>query len=69
MIAKKSGGGNHLVLMGSILVCVVWIPVVVWVGVQETIRWSIVEWTVLVASAVVHILYFRSCCMAMRYRT
>jgi len=29
LIGKKSGGGNLFVLMRSMLVCVVWLPVVV----------------------------------------
>ena len=60
LFAKKSGGANHFVFMGSILVCVIWTPVVAWVGVQEAFRWGLAEWGLLVGSAIVHVLYFRT---------
>ncbi|HEY0858818.1 MAG TPA: EamA family transporter [Albitalea sp.] len=60
LVAKQAGGGNHFVLMGSLLVSLLWLPIVVWVGVAEVARWGLVEWAVLAASAVVHILYFRT---------
>lgn len=60
LVAKKAGGGNHFVLIGSLLVSVLWLPIVVWVGVGEVARWGVLEWAVLAASAVVHILYFRT---------
>lgn len=60
LVAKKAGGGNDFVLMGSILVGVLWAPVVIWVGVQEVSHWGVVEWLLLAVSAVVHVLYFRT---------
>jgi len=60
LVAKKVGGGNEFVLMGSLLVGVLWAPVVVWVGVQEVVNWNIAEWMILAVSAVVHVLYFRT---------
>ncbi len=60
LVAKKAGGGNGFVLMGSLLVGVLWAPVVVWVGVQEVVNWKLAEWMILAASAVVHVLYFRT---------
>lgn len=60
LIAKKAGGGSHFVLIGAMLVAVVWLPLVVWVGVQEAFAWGWAEWAILAASAVLHVLYFRT---------
>src|SRR5438105_3490364 len=60
LVAKKVGGGNHFVLMGSLLVSTVWLPLVLWLGVQAVGRWGWLEWSMLAASAVVHVLYFRT---------
>lgn len=60
LIAKRSGGGgNEFVLMSSILVGLVWAPVVAWTGVEGVATWGWLEWTVLAVSAAVHVLYFR----------
>ncbi|OYU29041.1 MAG: EamA family transporter [Burkholderiales bacterium PBB2] len=60
LIAKRSGGGgNEFVLMSSILVGLVWAPVVAWTGIQGVAAWGWLEWVVLVVSAAVHVLYFR----------
>jgi drug/metabolite transporter (DMT)-like permease len=60
LVAKKAGGGNHFVLMGSLLVAGLWAPVVVWVGVQAMAAWGWAPWLMLAASAIVHVLYFRT---------
>jgi drug/metabolite transporter (DMT)-like permease len=60
LVAKKAGGGNHFVLMGSLLVSALWSPVVAWVGVQEVVHWGSTEWLLLALSAAVHVLYFRT---------
>jgi len=60
LIAKRSGGGgNEFVLMSSILVGLVWAPVVAWTGIQGVAAWGWLEWVVLAVSAAVHVLYFR----------
>jgi drug/metabolite transporter (DMT)-like permease len=60
LIAKKVGGGNHFVLMGALGVVVLWGPLAVWAGVGVVSTWGWTEWSVLAASAVVHILYYRT---------
>ncbi|MFA6310877.1 MAG: EamA family transporter [Sterolibacterium sp.] len=60
LVAKTAGGGNSFVLMGSLLVGVLWAPVVVWIGVQEVVNWGGAEWLILAVSAVVHVVYFRT---------
>ena len=59
LVAKTTGGGNAFVLIGSLLVTVLWAPLVLWIGVQEVGDWGFVEWGVLLATAVVHAAYFR----------
>ena len=53
LVAKTTGGGNAFVLIGSLLVTVLWAPLVLWIGVQEVGDWGFVEWGVLLATAVV----------------
>ncbi len=60
LVAKKAGGGNDFVLMGSILVGVIWVPVVIWVGVQKVADWGFGAWLLLALSALVHVVYFRT---------
>ncbi|HUG23559.1 EamA family transporter [Piscinibacter sp.] len=60
LAAKKAGGGNHFVLMGSLLVTVLWAPLVLWLGVQGMAHWGWLEWGLLASSAVVHVFYFRT---------
>lgn len=60
LVAKKAGGGNAFVLISSMQVGVLWAPVVVWVGVREVSGWGAFEWGILAASALIHVLYFRS---------
>ncbi len=60
LVAKKAGGGNDFVLMGSILVGAIWVPVVIWVGVQEVADWGFGAWLLLALSALVHVVYFRT---------
>lgn len=60
LVAKKAGGGNDFVLMGSILVTVLWAPLVIWIGVQEVVHWGHTEWLLVTISAAVHVVYFRT---------
>ncbi len=60
LVAKKAGGGNHFVLLGALLVSLVWAPAAVWVGIDAVARLGAREWAVLGASAVLHVLYFRT---------
>lgn len=66
LVAKRSGGGPHFALIGALLVTVFWAPVAVWFGVQSVAAWGWVQWGVLAASAVVHLLYFNSLLLGYR---
>ena len=56
--AKKAGGNHHFALLSVLITVVLWAPVALWFGVDEWQRWGLVEWAVLGASALVHVLYF-----------
>jgi drug/metabolite transporter (DMT)-like permease len=58
VVAKKTGGDARFALMAALLLVVVWAPLGVWFGWQALPRWGAIEWALLLASAVVHVLYF-----------
>lgn len=66
LAAKKWGGGPHFVLTCAVGVVLVWLPAALWVGVEEMPRWTPAIWGLVVASAVVHLLYFN--CLVAGYR-
>jgi drug/metabolite transporter (DMT)-like permease len=56
--AKKAGGNHHFALLSVLMTVVLWTPLALWVGTGEWRRWGAIEWSVLGASALVHVLYF-----------
>ena len=58
LVAKRAGGDHRFALLSAVLVTVLWSPVALWLGVDELPRWGPVEWAVVLASAVLHLLYF-----------
>ena len=58
VVAKKAGGNHHFALMTVLITCVLWAPAALWFGLQEWARWGWLEWAVLAASALAHVLYF-----------
>ena len=58
IVAKKAGGNHHFALITVLLTSVLWAPAAIWFGINEWQRWGLLEWGVLAASAVVHVLYF-----------
>lgn len=66
LAAKKWGGGPHFVMSCAIGVVIVWLPAAAWLGVDEVPRWTPTVWGLVVASAVVHLLYFN--CLVAGYR-
>jgi len=56
--AKKAGGDHRFALLSALMVTVLWLPVAAWFGWQELPRWGLAEWALVLASAVVHLLYF-----------
>jgi drug/metabolite transporter (DMT)-like permease len=60
LVAKRAAGGNHFVFLAAAFVGLLWAPAALWVGVPAVGQFGLVEWAVLAAIAVVHMLYFRS---------
>ena len=58
VVAKRTGGDARFALIAAILLLVVWSPLGVWAGWPAVGRWGLVEWSVLLASAIVHVVYF-----------
>ena len=66
VVAKRTGGDARFALMAALLLVVVWAPLGVWAGWQALPRWGALEWSVLLASAVVHVFYFTTLLRAYR---
>jgi drug/metabolite transporter (DMT)-like permease len=58
IVAKQAGGDHRFALLNSLMVTVLWLPAAVWFGWDELPRWGAPEWGLVLASAVVHLLYF-----------
>lgn len=64
--AKKAGGDVRFAAFTALATMVVWAPVGIWLGAGQVPRWGPLEWSLVVASAVVHIFYF--ICLLRGYR-
>jgi uncharacterized membrane protein len=61
LMAKRAGGsGNPFVLLSSLLTVTLWLPLGLWAWLGDDTHWGWQPWAALGASALVHILYFRS---------
>jgi drug/metabolite transporter (DMT)-like permease len=58
ILAKKAGGDVRFAAFTGLVMMVVWAPVGIWLGIEELPRWGATEWLVLLASAVLHVVYF-----------
>jgi drug/metabolite transporter (DMT)-like permease len=58
VVAKRTGGDARFALMAALFLVAIWAPLGVWAAGRELARWRLLEWTVLLASAIVHVLYF-----------
>ena len=58
LAAKKAGGDHRFAFMAAVLAVLGWAPVAAWVELEEFARWSAWAWAVVLASAVLHLLYF-----------
>jgi drug/metabolite transporter (DMT)-like permease len=56
--AKKAGGDVRFVAFTSVVLMVFWAPVGLWVGWQQVPAWGWLEWSLVLASALLHIVYF-----------
>jgi len=58
LAAKKAGGDHRFALVSALMVSVLWLPVAAWFGWHELPRWGLAQWLLVLASAIVHLLYF-----------
>jgi len=56
--AKKAGGDVRFVAFTSVVLMVFWAPVGLWVGWAQVPAWGLLEWALVLASALLHIVYF-----------
>jgi drug/metabolite transporter (DMT)-like permease len=66
VVAKHAGGGAHLQMLSALGVVVLWAPVAAWFGWRTVLDWDALRWGLVLASAVVHLVYFR--CLLRGYR-
>lgn len=60
IVAKRAGGDHRFTLLASGLTTLVWMPAGLWFGWHEVPRWGPAQWTAVVATAAVHVLYFNT---------
>ena len=59
IVAKKTGGNKHFVLMGGLFLALLWAPAGLWLGWQEVPRWGWIPWTFVAISGFTHLAYFK----------
>ena len=58
--AKHAGGDHRFALISALLVLLLWAPVGLWAGWNVVPLWGWAEWGIVLASAVVHLVYFNT---------
>jgi len=58
LAAKQSGGDHRFAFVAGVLAVLVWSPVALWLGVDELPAWGAREWALVLASALLHLVYF-----------
>ncbi|RZL10469.1 MAG: EamA family transporter [Rubrivivax sp.] len=58
LLAKRSGGDVRFALFTSVAVAVVWAPLGVWVMWREAGGYGVLQWSLLAASGLLHVLYY-----------
>lgn len=56
--AKKAGGDRRFVAFTSVVLALFWAPLGLWLGIEQVPHWGWREWALVVASAVLHVVYF-----------
>ena len=56
--AKKADGDVRFVAFTALVLMVFWAPVGVWVGWQQVPLWGVIEWALVLVSALIHVGYF-----------
>ncbi len=58
IVAKHSGGDQRFAFIAAVQLSVIWAPLGLWVGGGVVNLWGWREWAAVLASAIVHLLYF-----------
>lgn len=56
--AKKAGGDARFAAFTGLVMMLVWAPVGLWLGMEELPRWGRIEWLFIMASGVLHTVYY-----------
>ena len=59
IVAKKTGGNKHFVLMGGLLLALIWAPAGLWLGWREVPHWGRLQWAFVSISGFTHLAYFK----------
>ena len=60
IVAKRTGGGAHFVLMGALMIVVLWSPLGLLLAWRHVPHWGWTEWGVVLASGIAHLVYFNT---------
>ena len=58
IIAKKAGGDARFATFTGMLMALIWAPLGIWLGWDVVPTWGRVEWGLVVASGILHVLYY-----------
>jgi len=58
--AKRAGGNHHLVFVSALMASAVWLPVAAPLAWRLLAQWSLLAWAMVLASAVLHLVYFNT---------
>jgi uncharacterized membrane protein len=58
VIAKKANGDARFATFTSVLLAFIWAPLGIWLGWEVVPTWDRVEWALVVASGILHVLYY-----------
>ncbi len=58
IVAKRSGDGPHFACLSALAMTLLWAPLGLWLAVGAIPGWGGREWTTVVASGLVHLVYF-----------
>jgi drug/metabolite transporter (DMT)-like permease len=58
IVAKKAGGDVRFACFSALVMMLVWAPVGLWLGWDELPRWGVAAWSLVVASGILHVVYF-----------
>lgn len=56
--AKKAGGDSRFAFFTAAVMGIVWAPLGLWLGWQQVPDWGVLEWSLVAASGIVHVVYY-----------